>query len=217
MLHFDKASLSQLEKRYRTRLINSLSGFKSANLIGTQDCDGQLNLAIVSSVTHIGANPPLIGIIMRPNSVPRHTFSNISQTKLFTINQISSEFWQQAHQTSARYPQAQSEFDLVGLTPQYLNDFDAPYVEQSRLKYGVKLVDIMHISANDTEMIIGEICELHVDEDGIRSDGYIDIESLGTVAVSGLDSYHETKRLSRLSYAKTDQPLAKLTLDGEPA
>ncbi|MFD2167404.1 flavin reductase family protein [Thalassotalea euphylliae] len=215
MKTFNRSTLNTLEARYRTRLINSLSGFKSANLIGTQDADGQLNLAIVSSVVHLGANPPLIGMIMRPNSVPRHTFSNIIDTGLFTINQISTEFWQAAHQTSARYEQEQSEFDVVGLTPEFLENFDAPFVAESQLKYGVKLLEVKHIEANNTEFIIGEVCQIHVADSAVRNDGYIDIESLETVAVSGLDSYHVTNRLSRLSYAKPDRPVASLTVDGE--
>lgn len=215
MKTFKRNELDQLAQRYRTHLINGLSGFKSANLIGSQDADGQLNLAIVSSVVHLGANPPLIGLVMRPNSVPRHTFSNICETGLFTVNQVSAEFWQAAHQTSARYAQEQSEFDLVGLSPEYLADFDAPFVAESQLKYGVKLIDIKPIEANNTEFIIGEIQQIHVAEHALRADGYLDIEAIETVAISGLDSYHVTQRLSRLSYAKPDKPVSDLTLDGQ--
>ncbi|WP_448556376.1 flavin reductase family protein [Thalassotalea montiporae] len=215
MKTFERDDLNNLEHRYRARLINSLSGFKSANLIGSQDADGQLNLAIVSSVVHLGANPPLIGLIMRPNSVPRHTFSNITETGLFTVNQVSAEFWQAAHQTSARYAQEQSEFDLVGLSAEFLADFDAPFVGESQLKYGVKLIDIKPIEANNTEFIIGEIQQIHVAENALRADGYLDIETIETVAISGLDSYHVTQRLSRLSYAKPDKPVSNLTLDGK--
>ena len=217
MKTFERNELDNLEHRYRTRLINSLSGFKSANLIGSQDMDGQLNLAIVSSIVHLGANPPLIGLVMRPNSVPRHTFSNITETGLFTINQVSAEFWQAAHQTSARYAQEQSEFDVVGLTPEFLSDFDAPFVAESQLKYGVKLVEVKPIEANNTEFVIGEIMQIHVSENAVRADGYLDIESIETVAISGLDSYHVTNRLSRLSYAKPDKPVSSLTLDGKQA
>ena len=47
-----------MEDRKRIALINSLSGFKSLNLIGTINNQGQTNLAIFNSVVHIGANPP---------------------------------------------------------------------------------------------------------------------------------------------------------------
>ena len=58
-----KENILQFEKLYRTNLFNSLSGFKSANLIGTISKEGKTNLAIFSSVIHVGANPPFNWII----------------------------------------------------------------------------------------------------------------------------------------------------------
>ena len=36
----------------------------------------------------------------------------------------------------------------------------------------------------------------------ICEDGFVDIEKAATITISRLDSYHETKRISRPSYAK---------------
>ncbi|KPH58003.1 flavin oxidoreductase [Pseudoalteromonas porphyrae] len=201
-MHITKDAIESFEKDYRTHLINSLSGFKSANLIGTQDESGNTNLAIVSSVIHLGAHPPLVAMIMRPHSVPRHTFENIIQTGVFTINQVNSEIVEQAHQTSARYDKDESEFDATGLTEQYLADFKAPFVAQSKLKYAVKFVDHQHLNINATELVIGEIMDIHVDDIAVMDDGFLDIELINTVAISGLDSYHKTRHLTRLPYAK---------------
>ncbi|MEM5551576.1 flavin reductase [Pseudoalteromonas neustonica] len=201
-MHITKDAIESFEKDYRTHLINSLSGFKSANLIGTQDESGNTNLAIVSSVIHLGAHPPLVAMIMRPHSVPRHTFENIIQTGVFTINQVNSEIVEQAHQTSARYDKDKSEFDATGLTEQYLADFKAPFVAQSKLKYAVKFVDHQHLNINATELVIGEIMDIHVDDIAVMDDGFLDIELINTVAISGLDSYHKTRHLTRLPYAK---------------
>ena len=201
-MHFTKQQINELEQRFRTHLINSLSGFKSANLIGTQDKLGNTNLAIVSSVFHLGAHPPLVGMIMRPHSVPRHTFENIIETGVYTINQVNSKIYSQAHQTSARYDRDESEFDATGLKTEYLNDFNAPFVLQSILKYAVKIVEHQHLAINGTELVIGEIIDLHIDGAVVQEDGFIDLMSIQTVAVSGLDSYHTTQALSRLPYAK---------------
>lgn len=76
-MKFDTQALNQLDTRFRAHLINGLSGFKSANLIGSVDGNRQLNLSIVSSIVHLGANPPLIGMVIRPNTVPRHSLSLI--------------------------------------------------------------------------------------------------------------------------------------------
>ena len=115
-MHFTKQVIAGLENRYRAHLINSLSGFKSANLIGTQDSNGQTNLAIVSSVFHLGAHPPLVGMIIRPHSVPRHTLENLLATKQYTINHVNKDIYNKAHQTSARYEKDKPEFDATGLS-----------------------------------------------------------------------------------------------------
>ncbi|TMO81882.1 flavin oxidoreductase [Pseudoalteromonas sp. S3776] len=201
-MHFTKERINALEKHTRTHLINSLSGYKSANLIGTQDKQGNTNLAIVSSVIHLGAHPPVVGMIMRPNSVPRHTFENIIETGSYTINQVNQAIYKQAHQTSARYPKGESEFNATGLTPEYLNDFTAPFVQESRLKYAVNYVEHQHLAVNGTELVIGEITDVYLDEVALQSDGFLDLQAIETVAVTGLDSYHTGNKLSRLPYAK---------------
>jgi flavin reductase (DIM6/NTAB) family NADH-FMN oxidoreductase RutF len=215
MKYINHIELDNMTPLYRAQLINSLSGFKSANLIGTCNGEDTYNLAIFSSVFHLGASPALIGFITRPNSVVRHTVENILKTKQFTINQVNDNFWQAAHQTSARYDTGVCEFKQTGLTPLIIDGVDAPFVKESQLKYALKLKEVMPIQLNDTSLVIGEITDIICNKEAIKSDGYIDIESLNTVSISGLDSYHTSRRLSRISYAKPDSSPFILSLDGE--
>ena len=211
MMRIEKADLRQMEKRFRLRLINSLPGFKSANLIGTIDNKGNQNLAIVSSVIHLGSDPALLGFISRPVVVPRDTCSNILDTGIYTINHISADFFKSAHQTSARYPADISEFDKVGLHPEFLNGFKAPFVKESQIKIGMALKEKIDIQSNGTIMLIGEIREIYFPEFCLSEDGYLDIEKAGSLTVSGLDGYHTTNQISRLSYAKPDQAVSELS------
>jgi len=197
-----KQNILDFEKLYRAAFVNSLSGFKSANLIGTISSEGKTNLAIFNSVIHVGANPPLMGFLMRPISVERHTYTNITENNHFTINHINKEIFKQAHQTSASYEKGISEFDACGLTPEYTETIKAPYVKESKIKIGLKFLEEREIKSNGTIFIVGEIQEAILPDEVILADGFIDIEKVGTIAISGLDSYHETKRIARLSYAK---------------
>lgn len=197
-----KENILSFEKLYRTNVVNSLSGFKSANLVGTISVDGKANLAIFSSVLHVGANPPLMGFLMRPVSVERHTYNNIKETGFFTINHIKKEIFKQAHQTSARYDENISEFDACGLTPEYTETIKAPYVKESKIKIGLKFLEEQEIKSNGTIFIVGEILEVILPDDIVLADGFVDTEKAGTITIGSLDSYHETKRIARLSYAK---------------
>ncbi|PKF79975.1 flavin oxidoreductase [Vibrio sp. vnigr-6D03] len=207
---YTQKNIREMEDRYRARFVNSLSGYKSANLIGTTDDKGQHNLSIVSSVFHLGANPPLMGFIIRPHSVERHTLENILVSQQYTINSVCQSIFKPAHQTSARYKKEESEFEKVGLTPILGSEIRAPYVKESPIQIGLSLREHTTLSVNNTELIIGEIQEIRVQDDALNTDGSIDVDSLELVAVSGLDSYHIGTRLARLSYAKPDSDLMEL-------
>ncbi len=200
-----------MQQRYRAMFINSLSGFKSANLVGTVNSDGVENLAIVSSVFHIGADPALMGMITRPRTVRRDTVENIKSSGFYTFNHVSSEMVHAAHQCSASYAENINEFTETGLTASYEAGFPAPFVAQSRLRVGLQLEEIQLLEVNQTELIIGKVVLIQTDQDAIEPDGSIDIEKLDTVAISGLDRYHNTQKITRLTYAKPDSWPEELT------
>ena len=196
------ADLIQMDQRKRAHLINSVGGFKSVCLIGTVDLKGQTNLAIFSSIVHIGANPPLISFIMRPDSVERHTLENILETGSYTINHLNENIYKQAHQTSARYPKEISEFDATGLSTEYKSNCKAPFVKESNVQLELEFKQRIDLTINNTILIIGEIKNIYFPEDCMHEDGFLDIEKAGTITCSGLDSYHFPKSIERLPYAK---------------
>ncbi len=211
--HFTTERLESLEKAYRTHLINSLGGFKSVALIGTISKSEVTNLAIFSSIFHIGAHPPLIAMIFRPSPPERNTLSNILETGYYTINHINESIYKQAHQTSARYDEDISEFEVTGLEAEFKNGFFAPFVKQSHIQIAVLFKEKIDIAINNTSMVIGEITEIYVPENCISDDGFLDIEKANTITCSGLDSCHKTVRLDRLSYAKPNKPLSSLSIN----
>ena len=209
-IHIDYNQILQLEKQKRVHLINSLGGFKSVALVGTSDENNNTNLSIFSSFFHLGANPPLIGMIFRPSPPERDTMRNILDTGFYTINHINESIFKKAHQTSARYDKGVSEFDATGLNSEYKNDFFAPFVVESKVQLGIEFKERIDISINNTTMIVGEIVQIYIPENCLLEDGFIDIEKANTITCSGLDSYHKTMQLDRLSYAKPDKEITSL-------
>ncbi len=199
-LHFD--DIMQMEQRKRANLINSIGGFKSVCLIGTVNNENQTNLAIFNSIVHIGANPPLIGFFVRPDSVERHTLANILATEYYTINHINETIFKQAHQTAARYEKEISEFEATQLTAEFKDNFKAPFVQESFIQLGVQLKEKITIQSNQTILLIGEIKLINYPSDCMENDGFINIEKAQTITCSGLDSYYKTTKIARLSYAK---------------
>ncbi len=202
---FTGADIAQLPSRYRAHFINSLSGFKSANLLASADAQGRTNLAMISSAVHLGADPAIMGYITRPQTVTRHSVENIIATGVYTLNHVNSLMLPAAHQCAAKYPREVSEFAATGLSAGYLADFAAPYVQQSALNIGLRLLEIVPIKHNGTELIIGQIEWVRLPAAVIADDGYVALELLDTVAVSGLDGYHRTQRIARYSYPEPNQ------------
>ena len=148
-MHFSKQDILNKSKINRLNLINSITGIKPANLIGTISKDGHTNLAIFSSVIHLGSNPALIGFITRPSKkVRRDTLNNILETNYYTINHIHQNFIEQSHKTSGKYKKDVSEFDMCNLTEDYLSNFPAPFLKESKIKMGLKLQNIIDIPDN---------------------------------------------------------------------
>lgn len=199
---FKKTDIAHLDHRYRANFINSIEGFKALNLIGSIHANGGTNLAPFNSIFHIGANPPLIGMVSRPDTVDRHTIENIRNSGQFTLNHVNETIYKKAHQTAARYDANVSEFKAVGLKEQFINGFSAPFVEESNLKMGVELREIKTVELNGTYIIIGEIIYIEMATNTISEDGFVDIQQLGTLTVAGLDAYYKTSLLERLPYAK---------------
>jgi len=211
MITIDKNKFSNLEQRERARLINSLSGVKSANLIGTQSTAGIANLSIISSIFHLGASPALFGFIIRPDSVPRDTLDNLRAHPFLTVNQVNEKIVESAHQTSARYNPEESEFEKCELTKEYLNNHQAPFVKESHIKFAGKLIREIPIEENGTTLLICEVICIHLIEECLGEDFFIDITKANSIGISGLDSYLNLKSLGRLSYAKPEKVLRWIT------
>tara|TARA_R110000868_G_scaffold408293_5_gene691045 strand:+ start:83591 stop:84226 length:636 start_codon:yes stop_codon:yes gene_type:complete len=202
MKHYSRKKLDHLPSRFRAQFINSVTGYKSANLIGTKSNDGITNLAVFSSVTHLGSNPPLLGFVLRPRTVTRNTYENLRRTGVFTVNHVNSEIIKPAHQTSAKYDSGVSEFSRTGLTEEYLDGFEAPYVKESVIKIGCAYQNEYFLKENECLFIIGTIQHIYIDEGLQSDDGWLNLEEAGSVSINGLDGYSLPKVLDRFSYAK---------------
>ncbi len=202
-MKWTQADIRNEDRLRRLNLINSVTGIKPANLIGTISEEGVPNLAIFSSVFHLGSNPALIGFNLRPQGeLRRGTWLNFQQTGVCTINTVEASFVENAHYTSAKFDASVSEFDAVGLTEEYQTGCPAPFVLESRLKYSLSFEQAIPIELNGTTLVIGSIQSLYIDDQAVSPDGYIDFQSLELVGVGGLNSYYGVNKIQEFPYAR---------------
>lgn len=202
MTFFNSEDISKLNKIYKINLINSCSGFKSANLLGSISKEGITNVAVFSSVTHLGSNPPTLGFILRPTTVPRDTYKNIKETGIFTINHIFEDIIDDAHHTSAKYPENISEFNVTSLEATYKGNFKAPFVKNSPVQMSMKFIEEIYVPSNDVMLIVAQINELYIKDELLEKDGLINLSKGNIATINGLDTYAIPKFKKQLSYQR---------------
>ena len=206
MIAFATEEIEKLEKVERLNLINSCTGYKSANLLATKSVEGLSNVAIFSSITHLGSSPAMIGFIVRPTTVPRDTYKNIKETGYFTVNHITADMIADAHHTSANYDNSVSEFDKTNLEEEYKDEITIPFVKGSPVQLYCKYLNEYHIKENNTIHIIASIEKLFFEEELKHKDGWLQIDKGNVIALNGLDGYCLPKLVDRFEYARKDTP-----------
>ena len=202
MAFFNFDDIQNLDKIYKINLINSCSGFKSANLLGSISEEGISNVAVFSSVTHLGSKPPTLGFILRPTTVPRDTYKNIKDSGIFTINHIHEGIIEDAHHTSAKYPKEVSEFDITDLEEEFKRAFKAPFVKGAPVQMSMKFIEEVYVPSNDVMLIVSQIQELYIDDALLQEDGLINLSKGNIAAINGLDTYAIPQFNKQLSYQR---------------
>ena len=205
MQYFNLDDIQGFSKLYRLNLINSITGYKSANMIGTRSNSGEENVAIFSSITHLGSNPALLHFTLRPNTVPRDTYKNIKENMVFTVNHVSMAQIEQAHHTSAKYDENISEFDQTSLEAEYKMDWYAPFVKGVPIALGCRYLNEYEIKENGCVLIIAAIEHIFVEDKLLQKDGWVKLESGEVVAINGLDGYALPQLQKRMEYARPNE------------
>ena len=191
-----RLDLKKYDRIKRLKLINSICGIRSVHLIGSKS-NNNSNLAIFSSVTHLGSNPPLLSFISRPdNIVKRDTLRNIKQTKYFTINSIEEKIIKNAHQTSGKYDSEKSEFQECNIQDQYIDQFPIPFVADSNVKIGLRFLDSILIKHNKTQLVIGEIVLIKTKYKNLERN------FRKATSVIGLNSYYKHQKITEIPRVK---------------
>ncbi len=202
MRYISNEELDNFHHIYRINLINSCSGYKSANLLGSISEEGIENVAVFSSVTHIGSNPPMLGFFLRPTTVLRNTYENIKSTGVYTINHIHESIIEDAHHTSAKYDADISEFDKTNLVSEYKENCKAPFVKNAPVQMAMEYVEEYNIKANNTILVIGKITGLYVNDDLLENDGFINLSKAKISTINGLDGYAIPELKTRFGYQR---------------
>ncbi len=201
MQHFTPAQWDTWSRWPRARFMACLSGYKPGMLVGTTNADGQPNLSLFQNIVHLGAQPPLLGLLNRPREATPHTLTNIEATGRFTLSAVAEAMIPQAHATSAKYEAGISEFDATGLQPFWPEAGGPPAVAGSPLMLALRLEEILPIRQNGTFLIIGTVTDVWLAEGLHHEDGSLDLAAAGVACTLGLEHWAVPKKTVHVGHA----------------
>jgi flavin reductase (DIM6/NTAB) family NADH-FMN oxidoreductase RutF len=214
MKHISQQDINEMDRFYRGNLINSVTGFKSANLLATRSQNGVDNVAIFSSVTHLGSNPAMFSFVQRPlGHGVGHTYENLKETGKITLNHVNLEMVDRAHQSSAKYSENISEFEELGIEKDRREGFHAPFVKNAKVQAAAEYVSEYYLEENKCILVICKITDIFIPQEIQQDDGWLNLEKAGTLTINGLDGYASAKLEKRLSYAQVDKQLEEIAIE----
>lgn len=196
MKRFTEKDLLEADRSWRINFINSLIGYKNLHVLITAFPEGGYNAAIFNSGLHIGSSPPYVGFLLRPASVPRHTYQNLLSYPYATLNAVSEAFYLRAHQTHQPIPYGESELTYFGLETSAIREWPLPVLKEAPIRALLRLSEEHFISVNHTRLLIFAVLWVEVLGE-VAADGFIRLDELALVAGSGCDGYYRPHFLER--------------------
>ena len=155
-------------------------------LLGTYSEDCTPN-AMTCAWTSICCHKPLAaGVAVRHN---RHTFANLQRTKAFTLNvPRSSQVAEVDYLGTVSGAKEPDKVELAGLETEKGTEVEAPILTACPINIELALIDQMAIGSHS--WFVGEIKEVHVDEEAVEESGSFNLSALDPLLyIPGLSQY----------------------------
>ena len=176
--------------------------------ISTLSKKGVRNLAPFSFFNAFSVSPPVVGIGIgskigvdeagNPAMVDKDTFKNIKDTGEFVVNIVSKSLAEQMNQSSGNYPPEEDEFVKTGLTPGHSVKVNAPRVQECKISMECNLYQTIPLGTSN--LVLGQIALIHINDDSILKSGEVDplllepVGRLGGISYCSFDEVFEIPR-----------------------
>lgn len=190
--------LSTLEKRFRTALVNTIGGPRTA-FIGITGSDGVWNAGTFSNVTHVGAHPAQISVLFRPNNGSRHTYSNYKTLGRLTLVVLPFSENERVHNASVNAPEGVFEWTHLGGEVATVEGWSHPIPLKALWAVELSFLE-EHTLGNGCIYTVGTIEKIGLgSKASLEEDGTLCFESSPAIAL-GLNTYLEVADREKRPY-----------------
>lgn len=203
MADFNPAELSTTE-RYKL-LIGSITP-RPIGFISTLGPKGP-NLAPYSFFNACGSSPMMLMFCPAntPEGEPKDSFRNALRegdhpgAGQFVVNLASERYIRQVAGAAENLPEDESEFDLVGLTPEPSSVVAPPRVAESPVCFECETWRVIRTNENEPDapmsgnIVIGKVVHVRIHDDAVNEKMHVDPDALETIGRMGGMNYCTTR------------------------
>lgn len=163
-------------------------------LASTIDKDGNVNLSPFSFFNLFSMNPPILIFSpsrrVRDNST-KHTLQNVQEVPEVVINIVSYKMVEQVSLASCDFPKGMNEFMKAGFTEVASTQVKPPRVAESPVSFECKVNQVIPLGKEGGagNLVICEVVLMHIADEVLGADGFIDPNKIDAVARMGQDYY----------------------------
>lgn len=178
----------------------------------TIDLEGNVNLSPFSFFNLFSMNPPIC--IFSPSrrvrdNTTKHTLENIKVVPECVINIVNYNMVQQVSLSSCDYPKGTNEFIKAGFTELASELVKPPRVAEAPIQLECIVQEVITLGENAGagNLVLALIKKIHIKEEVLDGNKYIDQTKLDLVARLGGDWY---ARITEANLFKVEKPNTKL-------
>ena len=184
--------------------------------VSTISKDGKDNLAPFSQFNNLSFDPPMVMLSMQhggseENSYRKDTLNNIEETGYFVYNIVPLALKDQMNLTAR--PGDDDEFERAGLTKADCIQVPCHRVAESPIQMECEYVTTVRLPGanpmSSSDLVIGRVVCIHVDENYVLPNGKLDILKLRPLARLGYADYTSVTDVFEMraaSFMKTPIP-----------
>lgn len=162
--------------------------------VSSVDKQGNVNLSPFSFFNLFSMNPPILVFSpsrrVRDNST-KHTLQNVLEVPEVVINIVSYRMVEQTSLASCEFPKGTNEFIKSGFTEIASHLVKPPRVKESPVAFECKVKQVLPLGEQGGagNLVICEVLLMHIDDQILNDQGFIDPQRIDTVARMGQDYY----------------------------
>jgi flavin reductase (DIM6/NTAB) family NADH-FMN oxidoreductase RutF len=167
--------------------------------VTTIDEVGRVNLAPFSFFNAFGSNPAVVGFApgLRRDGSKKDTLRNVEATGEFVVNSAVASLAEVMNLSSKELPHEESEIDLTGLHVRPSIRVRPPRLVEAPVALECKVLQILNLGHGPlgTNLVLGQILVIHVDDKLLTENGRVDPRKLQTIGRLGANYYCQTSEL----------------------